>query len=668
MFDDAELLRRYAVERSEGAFAELVRRRLDLVYAIALRQVGGDAHLAADVAQRVFTDLARKAASLSRRPFLTTWLYRSTRFTASDVVRSERRRRVREQRAQDMVENNIESARDHDWQQLRPLIDEAMLELGGRTRDLLMLRFFESLPFAAIGARFGISEDAARIRVQRALDRMRALLARRGVHSTAAGLGMALSCQPAIAAPAGLAANITSAAVASAAAEGAGIAGLILTFMNSAKISGVGTAALLLGCSLVGNAYLYSRARGVEAGAPPFRPVIASTPDPAPATPPGPVSLVKSADLSVFRDRLREAGASETAVRIAVEGILFARYRETVFARNAERRRQAWWRDAQLSRGTPGTPMLTRQLNEDIMVLYKMVTLGTEELLGPNPLHIAETKAKYDFLPPELQEEFRLAEAAFAVFPSQPTGDLELDFENRRAFMDLRQAAGKRHQELLGSLTPEQRTTYEMRFGQLTSSLSGQFALINPTKNEFLAVYPLADAYARAQATPGTMENRVARDQEMVQSLVAELGFERALDFIWGGTMEYRTYDRVATDAGLPAGTASRVLQLGAETAKRAIAIHSDGTLSLEQKKSSLKSLQNSVQPRLDALLPPAAQARLGEQELEWIRGLENGRYKPVAASLPGRRGMQMHRPISVDAPAPPPQVRQIVPVRPGSR
>ena len=50
--EDAELLRRYAADRSEAAFAELVRRHLDLVYSVALRQVAGDAHLA-DAARRL---------------------------------------------------------------------------------------------------------------------------------------------------------------------------------------------------------------------------------------------------------------------------------------------------------------------------------------------------------------------------------------------------------------------------------------------------------------------------------------------------------------------------------------------------------------------------------------------------------------------------------------
>src|SRR5438477_12943618 len=104
MADDSALLRAYAKSGSEEAFAELVRRHLALVYSTALRSVGGDEHLAKDVSQNVFIDLARKATALSNRLGLTGWLYRSTCFAAAKAVRSERRRQAREQEAQSMQE------------------------------------------------------------------------------------------------------------------------------------------------------------------------------------------------------------------------------------------------------------------------------------------------------------------------------------------------------------------------------------------------------------------------------------------------------------------------------------------------------------------------------------------------------------------------------------
>src|SRR5688500_10180829 len=102
MVDDTELLRRYAEEGVEDAFAEIVRRHIDLVYAIARRKVGGNAHLAQDVTQRVFTDLARKAAVVCRHRVLSGWLFTSTHYAATQCVRAERRRRIRDERAQAM--------------------------------------------------------------------------------------------------------------------------------------------------------------------------------------------------------------------------------------------------------------------------------------------------------------------------------------------------------------------------------------------------------------------------------------------------------------------------------------------------------------------------------------------------------------------------------------
>lgn len=249
MTEDHELLRRYVEDRSEGAFAELVTRRVNLVYSVAVRQCGGDAHLAEDVTQKVFADLARKAAELAGRPVLSGWLYRSAQFAAADIVRSERRRRVREQENQLM--NEI-SAGGHgvdgpaDWDKVRPVIDEAMGELAEADRDAVALRFLEEKSFAEIGRALGLSEDTARKRVERALDKLHGGLAKRGVTSTTAALGLAIGGQAAFAAPAGLVASVSGAALAGAggagaASVGAGMAGV------SAGAAGWGTWAIFMG-------------------------------------------------------------------------------------------------------------------------------------------------------------------------------------------------------------------------------------------------------------------------------------------------------------------------------------------------------------------------------------------------------------------------------------
>jgi RNA polymerase sigma factor (sigma-70 family) len=230
---DTELLRRYAAEKSDPAFAALVERHLDLVYSAALRRVGGDAHAAADVAQQVFVDLARHAATLSRGVVLPAWLYATTRNIAVDFVRTEQRRRVREKEAYMRQELNGHDRPVDEWERLRPLLDGAMDELGARDREAVLLRFFARRPFAEIGRALATSEDAARMRVDRALEKLRALLARRGVTSTAVALGALIANEAAAAAPAGLAANVSCAALA--AGEGGSATVTLLQFMSITK-------------------------------------------------------------------------------------------------------------------------------------------------------------------------------------------------------------------------------------------------------------------------------------------------------------------------------------------------------------------------------------------------------------------------------------------------
>lgn len=149
MKDDATLLQSYASDRSESDFAELVRRHVNLVYSAALRQVNGDVHLAQDVTQLVFTDLARKAGSMANHRLLAGWLFTSTRFAASKLVRGEQRRRLREQEAQSMQEITAsDSTVSLEWERVRPVLDDALAELGERDREAILLRYLEGREFA----------------------------------------------------------------------------------------------------------------------------------------------------------------------------------------------------------------------------------------------------------------------------------------------------------------------------------------------------------------------------------------------------------------------------------------------------------------------------------------------------------------------------------------
>src|ERR1051325_6305295 len=170
MENDAELLLRYSRDRAEEAFSEIVRRHLDFVYQTALRQVGGDAHHAADVAQYVFIEVARQAPTLARHRVLKGWLFTTARHAAANIVRAEQRRRRREQEAHAMQTRATDSEQPADWAASRPLINDALSALSERDREAVLLRYFEGREYGEIGVRFSLTADAARLRGDRGLE------------------------------------------------------------------------------------------------------------------------------------------------------------------------------------------------------------------------------------------------------------------------------------------------------------------------------------------------------------------------------------------------------------------------------------------------------------------------------------------------------------------
>src|SRR5476651_790162 len=169
--DDMTLVREFAAANSgtanaESAFAALVQRHIGLVHSAALRQAG-DAHLAEEITQAVFIILARKAAALGPETVLAAWLYRTTRYTAADVIKARRRRQIREQEA--FMQSTLNEPDAEVWAQLAPLLDDAMAELGETDRTALVLRYFENKSAHEIAGALRMKEDAAQKRVSRAL-------------------------------------------------------------------------------------------------------------------------------------------------------------------------------------------------------------------------------------------------------------------------------------------------------------------------------------------------------------------------------------------------------------------------------------------------------------------------------------------------------------------
>jgi RNA polymerase sigma factor (sigma-70 family) len=212
MTTDAVLLQSYAVHGDEAAFRKLVESHLPMVYSAALRQVGGDKHLAEDVAQIVFRDLARDAAEFSAEVSVAGWLFRAAHFAAAKAVRTEKRRRDREAAAaleyDGQAVNSYSGNRATDWDALQAVLDQAMSELEEKDRDAIVLRFFRGLDFRTVGAELNISDDTARKRVSRALERLRGLLVRHGVTLSVTVLGTLITDKSMAVPPAGLAPTI----------------------------------------------------------------------------------------------------------------------------------------------------------------------------------------------------------------------------------------------------------------------------------------------------------------------------------------------------------------------------------------------------------------------------------------------------------------------------
>jgi len=226
---DAELLRDYAANRSEAAFGEIVRRYADAVYSAALRQMGNEEQ-ARDVAQTVFVDLARKAGSLNANTLLIGWLHRGARLAALEQLRTDQRRQHRERQAMELLDPFPEVP--NDGNAVRPVLDEAIANLGTEDRDALLLRFFKNESLASIGTALGVSEDAAQKRVSRALGKLRDFLEQRGIKTTATALSAALAANAVQSAPAGFAASLVTGALAKAMIAGSSSTPYLFTFAN----------------------------------------------------------------------------------------------------------------------------------------------------------------------------------------------------------------------------------------------------------------------------------------------------------------------------------------------------------------------------------------------------------------------------------------------------
>ena len=142
---------------------------------------------------------------------LSGWLHRTAQNIAAQTVRTNVRRRAREQEAAAM--NELLSADpEATWEHIAPHLDAALGELSEPDRDAVLLRYFERKSAREMAQTLGISDEAAQKRVSRAVERLREFFAKRGVTVGASGLVVVISANAVQAAPVGLAVTISTAA------------------------------------------------------------------------------------------------------------------------------------------------------------------------------------------------------------------------------------------------------------------------------------------------------------------------------------------------------------------------------------------------------------------------------------------------------------------------
>jgi RNA polymerase sigma factor (sigma-70 family) len=257
---DVELLQAFARRGDQPAFAAVVRRYVDLVYATALRKVG-DAGAAEEITQNVFAALARKAWQFAADDSLPAWLHRAALLESKAWLRGELRRRRREEVAAELSTTMNRSEDSTVLSELLPLLDDALMSLREKDRSVLLLRFHEGRSLREVGAVLGVGEDAAQKRVAGALDQVTRFFQRRGFRTATVAATTEALWHTAASAPATLAATIANLA---AGAAPPALAGLTAFLAHLASLTRAQTVAICLVTATVPVAWQWPRTRAAD--------------------------------------------------------------------------------------------------------------------------------------------------------------------------------------------------------------------------------------------------------------------------------------------------------------------------------------------------------------------------------------------------------------------
>jgi RNA polymerase sigma factor (sigma-70 family) len=607
---DQELLREFLRQRSEEAFTTLVRRHIDLVFSVALRVVA-DCHMAEDVAQAVFTALSRNARALARVESLSGWLHATARNQAVMKVRSEVRRRRREQEASLM--NTPASAPEPDWARIEPELDGVISQLPEADRTAILLRYFERKPAREIAAHLRVTEEAAHKRVQRALERLRVLLARRGIHSTTAALAAGLRTSAVTSAPAGLAARVIEPALA------AGVGGMALA-LSDVLLLLMTTKKWIAAGLLASGAFALAPLVLPESPRSPQVHVEFTMNDPSTNATPAPAAAtglrwaeIESPNYRQFIANLRASGAPEQLIHDTVSIEIYRQFAprsREIWAANSNEQIPYWQK-------RPSAGFSPEQLDK-WAALYREHHAFLVSLLGPtarvqeaiNLLYVQPDfeAIKLAWLPPET-----VPKALGALEPVLEAERRESERQRQGSHTPVIKWMDQRLDALRPILTSEQLEEYQLREEIRDTALPITTRYFDLTEEEFKKL-SRADRSYLYNSDPAP-ERR--RQQE--QKLASLLGQERTAAFIKATDITYMN-TRLAMDTfALPVDAADRVWEIKRSALAERDRLLSDPTLENGTRQRKLAELADRTQASYAEVLGQEACGKvLGNEQAWW--------------------------------------------------
>jgi RNA polymerase sigma factor (sigma-70 family) len=624
MTETNELLWDYARNGSEKAFAEIVRGHVDFVYSTALRKVGGDAHLAEDVTQTVFADLARKAKSMGKDVVLIGWLHRDTCFRAADVVRKERRRRAREQKAAEM--HMLDKAGEDVWARVAPVVDDAMEKLSDAERNALLLRFIEGKSWRETGHALAVSEDAVQKRAGRALEKLRAILARRGVIVSTAAIGGLLAGNSVQAAPAGLAASLVGPALAGASSVTTSLAeALFMTTKTKVAVVAVaGIAAVTT--PLVWQQQANARLRGELMVAREENGRLAGEQTRLASTRANNVApnavlnwqALESQDYRQYIANLRAVGCPEQTIRDIIITDLDRTYGKRI-ASIWGPAPASYWKAHDYLDGVKQHLEGRKIEEEKRAAIRELLGIDPDEESGRRTGSRVAYAEGLEFLSAEqrsrLREIDRQAQAKIESLKLIQAGEFSPEYRARQ-----NEAYVWKDEQIKQLLSPEQLKEYEMRTSRHASMLGHGLRYFNPTEEEFRTIYELEKQFGIDQSYGGGKAPDPAKARQFEEILKQTLGERRYADYELTKDSSYVILHEIARFHELPQEAARAVYDMNKVAEQQAKALRQDGSMDGPGRERALQALRKQTEAEAAKLLGEQAFQQYRFHFGEWLK------------------------------------------------